>query len=233
MKEKEVKEILDKININELKTFILNNILTNENLQNKFRVEFNNYFPKLTKKDYENRIYRAINNCTDRHGFIDYYNSNNYEHAMLEFTKEAEKLVENKDYESALIIVTVLLDSIPNTQIDDSNGSTGMVADDCIEILKSIINQTNDENILKNILNYLIQEVKTADLYNYGIDLKDLLKIYIDKKLYLSKIEKSLEQALESSKDKRYFNRKSYIEYLISIYEMNNEQSKILELLEK
>ena len=50
MKEKELKEILDKININELKEFILNNVLINEDLQNRFRVEFNNYFPKLTKK---------------------------------------------------------------------------------------------------------------------------------------------------------------------------------------
>ena len=232
MKEKELKEILDKININELKEFILNNVLINEDLQNRFRVEFNNYFPKLTKKDYENRIYRAINNCCDRHGFIDYYNSDNYEHAMFEFTQEAEKLVEKKDYESAFIIATILLDSIPDTPIDDSNGSTSMVADDCIEIIDNILKSTDNDNILKLILDYIIQEVKTANLYNYGVDLKDLLKVYIDKKIYLNEIELLLEQALESSKEKSYFyNRKNYIEYLIKIYEINHNESKILEIL--
>lgn len=229
-------DIVNKVNEKNIRKFLYNNLVNDSDLLNRFRVEFSGYFPKLSKENYRNKIYNAIARCYDRHGFIDYSNTSSYEHAMYEFINEAQKLVDNGDYETAFTIVTIILDSIPNTDIDDSNGSTGMVAEDCIEIFFDILDEVHDKNsaILKSILYYVINEVKTANLYNYGIDLNQILKSFIDDKLYLDDIKISLEIALDKSKDKAYFySREDYVEYLIQIYELKGKNNKKIELLEK
>lgn len=231
-----LENIVNKIAEKDLRKFLYNNLENNNGLLNRFRVEFSNYFPKLSKENYRNKIYKAINNCYDCRGFIDYNNTSNYENVMYEFTEEARKLVDDEDYETAFIIITVILDSIPNTNIDDSNGSTSLVAEEAIEIIFDILDVVDDKNsaILKKIMDYVIDEVKTANLYNYGIDLKQILARFIDDRLYLDDIQTSLEIALDNSRDKKYFHsRQDYVEYLIKIYELKGEKDQKIKILEK
>ena len=155
---------------------------------------------------------------------------------MFEFINEARKLVDSRDYETAFTIVSIILDTIPDTNIDDSNGSTGMVAENSIEIIFDILDAIHDETnpLLKSILDYVLEEVKTTYLYNYGIDLQQILKYFIDEKWYLDEIKVALEEALDSSSDKSYFyNRVDYVEYLIEIYELKGETDNIIKILEK
>lgn len=232
----DLENIINNIKEKEVKKFLYNSLINDEDLLNKFRVEFSDFFPKLSRESYENKIYTAIHNCSDkRHGFIDYSNTYKYEHAMLEFVDEACRLVDDGDYNTAFIIVTIILDSIPRTDIDDSNGSTGMVADSCIEIIFDILDKINpDDNLLKDILNYVICDVKSLYLYNYGIDLKSILGYFVNGQLYLNEIEESLQIALDNSKDKQYFYcRKDYVDYLIQAYILKGEEENIIKLLEK
>ncbi len=231
----DLEDIINKIDNTKMKNFLYTSLLNNKDLLNKFRVEFSEYFPKLSKENYKNKVYNAIRSCENKHGFIDYENSDKYDYVMFEFINEADKLVDNNDYNTAFTLVTILLDSIPKTAIDDSNGSTGMVADSCIETILNILEKIKkDDNLLKDILNYVINEVKTLYLYNYSIDLNIILDYFINKHLYLDEIEKSLEIALDTSKDKEYFYcRKEYINYLIGIYKLNKKEENIIKLLEK
>ncbi len=231
-----LEDIINRIDDKKIKKTLYNILINDENLLNRFRVEFSEFFPKLSKKSYEKKIYNAIRSCGDRkYGFIDYENSSKYEHVMLEFIRETEKLVEDHDYNTAFTIVTILLDSIPKTEIDDSNGSTGMVAESCIEIIFSILNMVSiDDELLKDIFNYVINEIKSLYLYNYGIDLKEILEYFINKQLYLNEIKTSLEIALDNSKSKEYFYcRQSYVEYLIKIYIFKDERENIIKILEE
>lgn len=232
----DLEDIINKIDDKKIRKFIYNTLVNDANLLNKFRVEFSDFFPKLSKESYESKIYSAIRLCGDRkYGFIDYNNTSKYEHVMFEFISEAEKLVDNKDYNTAFIIVTILLDSIPRTEIDDSGGSTGMIANSCIEIIFDILDLINsDDKLLGDILNYVIYEVKSLYLYNYGIDLSSILECFINDHLYLDEIKNSLEIALDNSKDKEYFYaRKDYVDYLIQIYTISSEEENIIKLLEK
>lgn len=232
----DIENIVNNANDKKIRSFLYSALMNDSSLLNRFRVEFSDFFPKLSKEEYKRKIYKAISNCEDKYGFIDYNNTYKYHHAMFEYTNEAEKLLNDKDYNTAFIIATIILDSIPNTDIDDSDGSTGMIADSCIKIIHNILDKVTDKKniILKDILTYIINEIKTAHLYNYGIDIKELLKYFIDNNLYLNDIETSLETALTISKDKSYFySRKYYIEYLIQIYKLNNKEDKIISLLEE
>ena len=62
-----------------------------------------------------------------------------------------------------------------------------------------------------------------------------LIKLVCDMiNLYINDIETTLENALNTSKDKSYFySRKDYISYLIQIYKLNGEEDKIIKILEE
>ncbi len=231
----DLQSIVNKIPKKDLRKFIYINLGYDNNLLNRFRIEFSNYFPKLSKKNYQNKIQNAIINCYNRQGYITYDNTSSYTHAMYEFIMEARKLVDDKDYETAFTICTILLDSIPDTSIDDSDGSTGEVAESVKKIIFDIIEKLDYDNAtLKNILDYIIEEVKTEYLYNYGIDLKPILEWFIDNELYLDEIKSSLQVVLDNSKEKNYFyKRKYYVDYLIQIAEIQGNKNEKIKILEK
>lgn len=231
----DLQNIVNKIPKKDLRRFLYNSLRYDSNLLNKFRIEFNNYFPKLSKKNYQNKIQNAILSCYNRQGYITYDNTSSYTYAMHVFIREAEKLVDDKDYETAFTICTILLDSIPDTSIDDSDGSTGEVAESVIAIIFDIIEKLDYDNaILKNILDYVTNEAKTEYLYNYGIDLKPILEWFIDNELYLNDIKSSLLAALDNSKDKKYFyKREHYVKYLIQINELQGNKNEKIKILEK
>ena len=93
-----LEEIINKVDANKLRSFLYKALVNDNDLLNKFRVEFSNLFPKLSKEKYKQKIYRAIDNCGDRHGFIDYSRTSLYTRAMYDFTNEAQKLVKEKDW---------------------------------------------------------------------------------------------------------------------------------------
>lgn len=233
--EVDLKNIIKEIDDKEIKKFLYDNLNDDEKLLNRFRVEFSKFFPTLSKKEYENRVNRAIYNCSDdRNGFISYRSTGKYERAMIEFVNEARNLVVNEDYKTAFTLVTVLLDSIPETPIDDSDGSTGMVSEDCIEIINDILNNIdNTDELVKEILDYILKDIKELNLQNYGIEIDNILIYFISNKLYLDEIEESLLIGLDKSKEQDHcYYRKDYINYLIDIYTLNDKKN-IMGILEK
>lgn len=170
---------------------------------NKFRRNFVNEFPKVSKEEYEKLIWDAIYECGDKSDFIIYSNARYYSNAMYSFTEEARELVKNHNYESAFDIVSSILDSIPDVPIDDSNGSTGGVVEECIEIIEEIVGHSllEETKLNKIILDYILNEVETYVLSSYGIVLYPILDYYIDEKKYLEDILKSLNNSLKKYPD--------------------------------
>ena len=155
-----LEDIVKKVPEKDVRNFLYNSLKNDTDLLNRFRIEFSKYFPKLSKESYKHKIYQAINRCYDKRDFIDYSSTYKYERVMEEFINEARKLVDNEDYDTAFTIVSIILDSIPNTDIDDSNGSTGMIAENSIRIIFDILNEIHDKNtpLLMNILNYVLKK---------------------------------------------------------------------------
>ncbi len=232
----DLKGIINRVSDKDVRKFLYNNLVNNSELLNKFRIAFSKFFPKLSKEEYKSKIYQAINKCCGREGFIDYSKVANYRRIVNEYLDEARDLVAREDYETAFIIVSIILDSIPNTNIDDSNGTTGDIATDAIGIILDILEEIDEENeaVLKNIVNYVITEIKTSKLLNYGIDLKIIVGYFINAELYLDEIKTALEIALDQSRDKIYFyDRESYINYLLEIGELRGEADQKFKILEK
>ena len=235
-KEKKIRDSLKNINKTELDDFLVELLTEDKNIYDKFRLRFNKSFPRLTIKDYEKKIYDAIAKSAGRDGFIDYHESWDYTKNMHKITSEVNKLVDNGEYDLAFEVARTILETIPDTAIDDSNGSTGEVADSCIEIIERILESIlHDENALaKKILDYILNETKTEYLSNYAIDLYPLLDLYVERNRYLDEIEEGLLDALELGKSKDYFwNAEHYVDILVDIYNKEDDKEKIINLLKK
>ena len=235
-KEKEIRDSLRTINKIELDDFLVELLIEDRDVYDKFRLRFNKSFPSLTIEDYENKIYSAIESSAGRDGFIDYHESWDYTKNMHKIISEVNTLVDNREYDLAFEVAKTILETIPETDIDDSNGSTGEVADSCIEIIERILEFIlYDENVLaKKILDYILNEIKTEYLSNYAIDLYPLLNLYVERNIYLDEIEKGLLESLELGKSKKYFwNTKHYVDILTDIYNKENSKDKIINLLKK
>ena len=49
----DLKDIIYKIDVEDMREFLYVSLIHDEDLLNRFRVEFSSYFPKLSKDDYE------------------------------------------------------------------------------------------------------------------------------------------------------------------------------------
>lgn len=221
---KELKEILNKIDREDIDNFLIGLLTYNKNIMNDFRCRFVNYFPSIKKEEYENKIWESIRSLYGKNGYIDYSSCREYTHHMYGFIHESKNLLESKNYESSFDILEIILDSIPDTDIDDSNGSTGEVANDCIEVIEDILGYSlvSDDMVCVRILNYILEEIKTGRLYNYGIELYPLLDYFIDEVKYLSNIKDTLNEYINSHDEDNYI-RSKYIGMLDKINEIEVE----------
>lgn len=225
MTEKELETIINKIDRDDINKFLIEILNYNECFMNDFRSNFINYFPRISKSEYERKIYDAINRAGGSDNYIDYNETHDYTFAMYGFINESKKLLANKNYEASFDIIESILDSILNTSIDDSDGSTGEIANDCIEIIEDILGCSliDGDKIAIRILNYLLEEVKTQNLYNYGIETYFLLNYFIDENKYIDEIKTALSSYIDIHKeDNHCWNINNYNKLLDKIM-VNNE----------
>ena len=230
-----IRTILDKIDEKELKNFLENLIENEESIYDLFRRKFVNYFPKISPATYKRKIESAIREAGGRDGFIDYNEGWNYTRKLYEFTNEALNLVEKGDYETAFVIARIILDSIPDTAIDGSNGETGEVANSCIEVIVNILDKASkNDKTVKDILDYILIELKTHNLSNYGIELDDLIINFIRDGLFLQKCEIALINAIKDCDDSKWYSysKRYYLDYLEELYDKQGNNLKKRKLIE-
>lgn len=230
-----VKDILDKIDVKELKKFLKDLIENDEDIYDVFRRNFLDYFPKVSPSAYKRKIEQAIYESGGRDGFIGYSEGREYVRRMEEFTKEGLSLVSKKDYETAFTIAKIILDSIPNTAIDGSNGETSIVANSCIEVIIAILYEApKNHKTIRDIFDYTLHEIKTNTLYNYGIELHDLIINFIRNDLFIKDCEKALIAAIDDCDESKWYSytKNFYLECLEELYAKDENIFKQRKLIE-
>jgi len=231
-----ISSILSKINEKELKKFLSDLIENDESIHDLFRRKFVDYFPKISPATYKRKIYDAICEAGGRDDFIDYREGREYTRKMYEFTNEASNLVEKSDYETAFVIVKIILDSIPDTAIDGSNGEIGEVANSCIDVIIEILDKASKNDMtVRNIFEYVLMELETHNLDNYGIELDSLITNFIRDGLFIDECEIALLNAIKDCDSSKWYSysKKYYLKYLSELYDKTKEKSKMLSLIEK
>ena len=166
-----------------------------------------------TKNEYKKKIKNTIfESCRS------YYESWEFSDPMYDYIKEAKELIENKEYQTSFWIISLILEELPEAPIDDSDGTTGDISNLCAEVIQEIIEKCTDENIRKEIFEWVLESLNDVNL-----------------EIYLDKIEEYLDKFC---KDKYYVNKR--IEMLDTMLEKLNKRNpeffverKKMELLKK
>ena len=228
-------DIIESIDSDKLNEFLYDVLMGNDEMYNDFRIEFSQYFPKMSKREYKDMIDMDIESCCDRYGFIDYKASYRYEDLMGKYNEEARGLLDKEDFVTAYTISTTLLESMIGLEIDDSNGVTSNISQQAIDILCDIVDNAEDEALLNELFIYLKNEILTDRLYNnISVDLSEILDHYMDRVLFLEEIEDTLNEVLKNNKvEDRLYHYGKYIDYLCKLYSCTGRDNKILILLEE
>ena len=228
-------DIIESIDSDKLNEFLYDVLMGNDEMYNDFRIEFSQYFPKMSKREYKDMIDMDIESCCDRYGFIDYKASYRYEDLMGKYNEEARGLLDKEDFVTAYTISTTLLESMIGLEIDDSNGVTSNISQQAIDILCDIVDNAEDETLLSELFIYLKNEILTDRLYNnISVDLSEILDHYMDRVLFLEEMEDTLNEVLKNNKvEDRLYHYGKYIDYLSKLYSCTGRDNKILILLEE
>lgn len=143
--EKELKEIVEGIPVEDLRE-ILFTLATSDNfLYNKIMTKYapitSCHMARL-KKQVDDIGY----NYSDRGGFVDYYHATDYTDALNDLLDENIPLLLEKNCRmEAFGLVNCVFHEIGNRDMDDSDGGTSFVADNCYEYWQTILHECNDE----------------------------------------------------------------------------------------
>lgn len=142
---KELEDVIANIPVEDMKAIILSQAWSDASLRNEIMMKYAPITPSsivVLKKQVSEIAYR----CSDRGGFVDYY------HAM-DYTSELSRLLhtnvtlllEREQHMAAFDLVNCVFQEVGTRDIDDSDGGTTYVADNCYEYWQQILDVCNDD----------------------------------------------------------------------------------------
>ncbi len=142
---KELREIIAEIPIEDLQEIVFSLAASDSFLHNKIMTKYapitSCHIARL-KKQVDDIGYHY----SDRGGFVDYYHATDYIEALNNFLDENIPLLLEKNCRmEAFDLVNCVFYEIGNRDMDDSDGGTSFVADNCYEYWQTILHECNDE----------------------------------------------------------------------------------------
>ncbi len=198
-------KILDRISENEIKEFVLEKLYENSEFQNEFRSKFVQYFEKTPKRVYERRISQSVYQAIGRKGFIEYNETDRFSDPMYDYIQEARNLIRHKEYQAPFWIASLILEELPDLPIDDSDGTTTYVEDECIEVIEEILEKCKSENIINEIFDWIIKTIKNDTLGDYSDGIEKILDEYFTEDKFINERLKIIDtkiQELNKEKDR-------------------------------
>ncbi len=143
--EKELREIIAEIPIEDLQEMVFSLAASDSFLHNKIMTKYapimSCHIARLKKQVDDIGYYYS-----DRGGFVDYYHATDYTDALNNFLDANIPLLLEKNCRmEAFELVNCVFYEIGNRDMDDSDGGTSFVADNCYEYWQTILHECNDE----------------------------------------------------------------------------------------
>ena len=171
---KKYEKVLKQINKNELIEFLLENIILDSKLENRFQMRFTKYFSKKTKVDIKEMFKQEWLKVSDR-GYISEEMGFQAMHILYDYTHSINKLIEKCNIEESIKYVEAVLEGIGEFQIDGSYGEHTDIIDTFKEIMKNIIEKAQKEEYDSFII-WLKQYMEIKDeLYDFKYEFKDFV----------------------------------------------------------
>lgn len=142
---RELQKIIAGIPIKELQEIVFSQATSDNFLYNRIMTRYAPITPR-----YMIRLKQQVNyigyRYSDRGGGVDYYHAIGYTDALNTLLDENVPLLLEKNYRmEAFELVNCVFYEIGNRDIDDSDGGTSFVADNCYEYWKTMLQECNDK----------------------------------------------------------------------------------------
>lgn len=142
---RELQEVIAGIPIKELQEIVFTQATSDDFLYNRIMTKYALITPR-----HMIRLKQQVNDIgyhySDRSGFVDYYHATDYTDALNTLLYENIPLLLEKNYRmEAFELVNCVFYEIGNRDMDDSDGGTSFVADNCYEYWQTILQECNDK----------------------------------------------------------------------------------------
>ena len=153
--DRQKKEIMDLVNTipeDKLRELMVKQLLNNESLRNQLALEYGTGCDASQMKRLESEIKEIHYRNSDRGGFVDWRQASNFTNELCVFLNDKVRKLEERGFiRQAFELTNRVFEMIGNVDMDDSDGGSSYVADECYEFWKIIYEKAseNDKEYIK------------------------------------------------------------------------------------
>ncbi len=184
-------ECLQNIDEQDLKTFLLEELLENEHLALRFKMTFASLLPTLDLNYCKGLIARIFRVHEDAHGFISYRFATDFQLQMEGFLQDfVQGMIDNQDYPAAFELSTYFYERLGAAEIDDSGGQTTMLAHSCYEMWQTIHALAN-RDLKQTMYDWFKKQIVEETIIDYLLDpIQDFFReAFTDREFLHDKLE--------------------------------------------
>lgn len=163
----EDEQILQKITKEQLDAFILQKLMSDHVFRMDFESNFRQFYA-LRVESYVNEWRKILCGAMERHGFIFYNQTSEFESMVLALIYKLKKEVSVYPW-NVFSICTTIYEELIDLPIDDSNGTITSIASQLREMMRSCITY-GDEHVIEAITIWLNQASDNQDFNNFGLE---------------------------------------------------------------
>lgn len=192
-----IDKIIEKVSIEDLKKFVIEECKNNNNLKVAFVTKFLSNAGKDSKENYVSQLHSLFRSHSGRHHFIDYYEMRKLSKPLNNFIETIEKHLETGNIRTAFNMSCAMLE-VGIEQInhsDDSNGELGGCIEEAISTLYQIAVLENQDDLKKELSAFCLEKFENNNFKGWDWHF-DMLRIaektaknQSDYELILEKIE--------------------------------------------
>ncbi len=141
----EVKETVEQADEASVRSFLVEVLQRDEKLFARFKTAVSPEISKADMKRYRQQVDASIQKYLGRDHFISYYEAYGFIREMAEYLYEdVRMMLDEGSYLSAFDLTGYIFMKVGNVDMDDSDGGTDMLADQCKEIWEEILESADD-----------------------------------------------------------------------------------------
>ena len=169
-----------------VRKFLTDILKSNEALLNRFKIAVNQEISEEDIRVYKRQIDQIFRKYEGRGNFIDYYHASGFISELYEFLcDDIRTMLDNKQYEAAFLLSTYLFVKVGNVDMDDSDGGTGMISDECQDIWFEILEESVDERLEQKMFQWFMNSLD-GSVIDYMEDyIEETLFVYFKENKYM------------------------------------------------
>lgn len=217
-----------------VRKFLTDILKSNEALLNRFKIAVNQEISEEDIRVYKRQIDQIFRKYEGRGNFIDYYHASGFISELYNFLcEDIRTMLDNKQYEAAFLLSTYLFVKVGNVDMDDSDGGTGMISDECQDIWFEILDESVDERLEQKMFQWFMKSLD-GSVIDYMEDyLEETLFVYFKENKYMEEKLKFTDIMIKSASEKKDdWNSDRLVGYWVKrhldvLVEMNVDKSEI------